>query len=41
MFDFVVCSHTLEDVRNPGRGCEEILRVGKAGYLGHLHRSVN
>jgi SAM-dependent methyltransferase len=32
-FDFVVCSHTLEDVRDPLRVCREMLRVGKAGYV--------
>jgi SAM-dependent methyltransferase len=31
--DFVVCSHTLEDVRDPIRICSEIVRVGKAGYV--------
>ncbi len=32
-FDFVVCSHTLEDLRDPIQVCEEIVRVGKAGYI--------
>ena len=32
-FDFVVCSHTLEDVRDPVRVCSEIERVGRAGYI--------
>jgi SAM-dependent methyltransferase len=32
-FDFVVCSHTLEDVRDPVFVCAEIARVGRAGYL--------
>jgi hypothetical protein len=32
-FDFVVCSHTLEDVRDPVWVCEEIQRVGRAGYI--------
>lgn len=32
-FDFVVCSHTLEDVRDPIWVCEEIARVGRAGYI--------
>jgi Methyltransferase domain len=31
--DFVVCSHTLEDVRDPIRVCEEMVRVAKAGYI--------
>ena len=32
-FDFVVCSHTLEDVRDPVSVCAEMARVGKAGYI--------
>jgi SAM-dependent methyltransferase len=32
-FDFVICSHTLEDLRDPIRVCAEIVRVGRAGYL--------
>ena len=32
-FDFVFCSHTLEDVRDPIGVCEEIIRVGKRGYI--------
>lgn len=31
--DFVVCSHTLEDVRDPVFVCSEISRVGRAGYI--------
>jgi SAM-dependent methyltransferase len=33
MFDFVVCSHVLEDVRDPLRVCAEMMRVGRAGYI--------
>jgi SAM-dependent methyltransferase len=33
MFDYVICSHTLEDVRDPVRVCREMTRVGKAGYI--------
>lgn len=33
MFDFVICTHTLEDVRDPIRVCAEMMRVGKAGYI--------
>jgi SAM-dependent methyltransferase len=33
MFDFVVCSQTLEDIRDPIRACSEIIRVGRAGYI--------
>lgn len=32
-FDFVICSHTLEDVRDPIWVCHEMVRVGKAGYI--------
>jgi hypothetical protein len=32
-FDFVVCTFTLEDIRDPVRVCEEMSRVGKAGYV--------
>ena len=32
-FDFAVCSHTLEDVRDPVWVCAELTRVAKAGYV--------
>lgn len=32
-FDFVVCSHTLEDLRDPLWVCAEMIRVGKRGYI--------
>lgn len=32
-FDFSVCSHTLEDVRDPLFVCAELIRVSKAGYI--------
>ena len=32
-FDFVVCAHTLEDVRDPLWVCAEMQRVGRAGYI--------
>jgi len=32
-FDFAVCSHTLEDVRDPLHVCGELIRVAKAGYI--------
>jgi hypothetical protein len=31
--DFAVCSHTLEDVRDPVWVCSELNRVAKAGYI--------
>lgn len=32
-FDFVFCSHVLEHVKNPAKACEEIMRIGKKGYI--------
>jgi hypothetical protein len=32
-FDFVVCSHTLEDVRDPVWVGRELARVARAGYI--------
>jgi SAM-dependent methyltransferase len=32
-FDFVVCSHTLEDLRDPVRVCSEMNRIARAGYI--------
>jgi len=32
-FDFVICSHLLEDVRDPLAVCGELNRVGAAGYI--------
>lgn len=32
-FDFVTCSHTLEDLRDPLWVCSELMRVAKAGYI--------
>lgn len=31
--DFVTCSHTLEDVRDPIWVCQEMRRIAKAGYI--------
>jgi hypothetical protein len=32
-FDFAVCSHTLEDLRDPVWVCAELQRVARAGYV--------
>jgi SAM-dependent methyltransferase len=32
-FDFAVCSHVLEDVRDPIAVCRELCRVARAGYV--------
>ena len=32
-FDFAVCSHVLEDIRDPLFVCSELQRVAKAGYI--------
>ncbi|MCL1491749.1 MAG: class I SAM-dependent methyltransferase [Pseudanabaena sp. Salubria-1] len=32
-FDFVYCSHVLEHVDDPAQACEELMRIGKRGYI--------
>ncbi len=32
-FDFIICSHLLEHLRNPERCLQEMMRVGKRGYI--------
>jgi ubiquinone/menaquinone biosynthesis C-methylase UbiE len=43
-FDFVICSHVLEDIRDPIHLLKEISRVGKAGYVecpSRFYESIN
>jgi hypothetical protein len=32
-FEFSICSHTLEDIRDPLYVCSELMRVSKRGYI--------
>ena len=32
-FDFVYCSHVLEHAENPEAACNELMRIGKRGYI--------
>lgn len=32
-FDFVICSHVLEDIRDPIFVCQQMIRIGRAGYI--------
>lgn len=32
-FDFAICSHLLEDIRDPIFVCEQLIRVSKSGYI--------
>lgn len=32
-FDFVICGHVLEDIKNPVALAKELMRVSKAGYI--------
>ena len=32
-FDYIICTHVLEHLADPVRACQELSRIGKAGYL--------
>jgi len=32
-FDFVYCSHVLEHTTDPEKACQELMRIGKRGYI--------
>lgn len=32
-FDYSICSHVIEDIRDPLWVCSEIIRISKAGYI--------
>lgn len=39
-FDFVSCTHTLEDIRNPGFVVEQMSRIGKKGFIATPSRFI-
>jgi hypothetical protein len=39
-FDFAICSHLLEDIRDPIWVCYELQRIAKAGYIESPSRMV-
>ena len=39
-FDFAICSHLLEDIRDPIWVCSELRRISKAGYIESPSRMV-
>lgn len=39
-FDFSLCTHTLEDIKDPISVCKELIRVSKSGYIECPSREV-
>lgn len=33
VFDFVYCAHVIEHVDDPAKACEEMMRIGRRGYI--------
>ena len=38
-FDYVWCCQVVEDLRDPIGACNEMMRVGRAGFISTVHRS--
>jgi hypothetical protein len=39
-FDFVSCTHTLEDIRNPGFVVNQMSRIGRSGFIATPSRFI-
>lgn len=40
LFDFCLCSHTIEDIANPKLACDRMQKIAKAGYIAVPSRHV-